>query len=68
MEDIATDFLVRAVREVRAAHSEEQAYGAFFFLFYADGSVRYFPCVAVGTEEALARAAAERATHFPDLG
>ncbi|WP_185696220.1 DUF4303 domain-containing protein [Buchananella hordeovulneris] len=65
VEDIATDFLVRAVREVRAAHPAEQPYGAFFFLFYADGSVLYFPCVAVGTEESLARAAAASGVDDP---
>lgn len=59
LEDTAVDHVVSAVRRIRQTHPDETVYGAMFHEFYGDGSVLYWPMVTVGTEEALARVAAD---------
>lgn len=57
--DAAVAHVVTAVGRVRAEHPDDRLYGAIFHLFYGDGTVIYWPSVAVGTEESLAEVAAE---------
>lgn len=59
LEGAAVDHLVSAVRRIRQAHPDAAVYGAMFHEFYGDGSVLYWPMVTVGTEEVLARMAAD---------
>lgn len=47
--------MVRELRRVRAEYPQEHIYAGMFFLFYGDGERLYWPCVAVGTEESLAK-------------
>lgn len=58
LEDAAVAMMIAAVRDVREQHPQEQLYGATFHAFYGDGTVIYWPCIAVGTEESLARCVA----------
>lgn len=67
LEDAATAQLIAAVRRVRADRPDDDVYGAMFHEFYGDGSVIYWPCVTVGTEEGLAKVtAAYAARSGPD--
>ncbi|EOU9530443.1 DUF4303 domain-containing protein [Cronobacter dublinensis] len=59
LEDTAVTMMVAAVRDVHQQHPQERLYGATFHAFYDDGTVIYWPCIAVGTEESLARRVAE---------
>lgn len=63
VEDAATAQLTAAVRRVRAERPEDRVYGAMFHEFYGDGSVIYWPCLTVGTEEGLAQVVAGYAEH-----
>ena len=55
IEDAAIAQLTAAVRRVRAERPNDRVYGAMFHEFYGDGSVIYWPCLTVGTEEGLAQ-------------
>jgi hypothetical protein len=55
LEQAAMDHVIATVRQVRQAHPDERIYGAMFHAFYGDGSVIYWPCLTVGTEETLAQ-------------
>ncbi|EOL9074209.1 DUF4303 domain-containing protein [Cronobacter malonaticus] len=59
LEEAAVTMMVAAVRDVHQQHPQERLYGATFHAFYGDGAVLYWPCIAVGTEESLARRVAE---------
>jgi len=55
LEAAAVDHMVTAVRRVRDACPHESLYGALFHAFYGDGESIYWPSLAVGSEESLAR-------------
>lgn len=55
LEAAAVDGMVTAVKRVNEQHPNESIYGAIFHAFYGDGSIIYWPCVAIGTEESLAQ-------------
>jgi len=55
LELAAVDYMVTAVKRVHEQYSNESMYGAIFHAFYGDGSIIYWPCVAIGTEESLAQ-------------
>ncbi|MGC3953144.1 MAG: DUF4303 domain-containing protein [Propionicimonas sp.] len=63
VEDAATAQLTAAVRRVRAERPDDHIYGAMFHEFYGDGSVIYWPCLTVGTEEGLAQVVASYEEH-----
>ncbi|KJK03341.1 hypothetical protein UB43_02210 [Pseudomonas sp. 21] len=67
LENAAVDHVVSAVRRIRQTHPDEAVYGAMFHEFYGDGSVLYWPMVTIGTEEVLARAAADYGDDGEDL-
>ena len=59
IENAAAAQIISAVRAVREQHPDEQVYGAMFHAFYGDDTVFSWPLVTVGTEESLAKVAAE---------
>lgn len=67
LEDAAVDHVVSAVRRIRETCPDEAIYGAMFHEFYGDCSVLYWPMLTVGTEQALARMAADYGDDGEDL-
>lgn len=67
LEEAAMEHVIATVRQVREAPPDERIYGAMFHAFYGDGSVIYWPCLTVGTEETLAQVETRyRAEHGPE--
>lgn len=64
LEQMAVGHVIAAVRQVREAHPDERIYGAMFHAFYGDGSVIYWPCLTVGTEETLAQVETRYRTEY----
>lgn len=55
LEAAAIHSMVNAVRTIHEKYPHECLYGAMFHAFYGDGSVIYWPTIAVGSEESLAQ-------------